>query len=641
MNQNEQRTMMAILVAAVWLPITVVRGGTNERPIGFQPMQYIGYNQDGSGYIPDCTPVTTWNEWDFMKVPSGRKDARGNDILIEVPDKKNWVNIVWKAPHINWCNGGMIVAGGKLFAMSDRGGLGFYVDTVAEFAGAELFCYDPATGKQLWRTDLDHWDLAPGGEESRKVLLEYNRKVVEFGRAWHKFGYWVRNRGKFDPPLDDEGFRAMTEPILKFIQHFPRDLESFKGSPYDSGGYPFFHFRKVVERDLPELHKMYSKLIHDGYLRDPWAMAYDHLGLSMQTPVSDGKHIYVSTAYGAVFCVDMTGKIVWKKWFGVGFERGLAIPSPTLHGDLLVVHTAVPRENVREGRSTRLNGLPVRIAMNKKDGNEVWRVVMPVTGRNDGNSADRVAYMHSPVAFSLPVADGTTDERVDALVFLDGQVLRLQDGFDLAKDLVAEFSGHAWSAWRDLLFVHANMISGGGNYVGTKNEFPVGGIVVRLKAESKDKVTAELVWSAKDQGMGNRALKTPAVRDGIAYGWVANQFQVRDALTGQLYASVITPVTPFHLAMLAGHHAVAVDCQGFGAVVAIGPDGKTATLAGTGRLGERVYGEETKDFRFVNFGYGQYPTASGNRIFIRSHTDLYCIGDPKEPMRLSAHHQAR
>jgi hypothetical protein len=33
------------------------------------------------------------------------------------------------------------------------------------------------------------------------------------------------------------------------------------------------------------------------------------------------------------------------------------------------------------------------------------------------------------------------------------------------------------------------------------------------------------------------------------------------------------------------------------------------------------------------------PYFSGNRMFIRAHEQVYCIGDPKEPMRLSKVHQ--
>ena len=40
-----------------------------------------------------------------------------------------------------------------------------------------------------------------------------------------------------------------------------------------------------------------------------------------------------------------------------------------------------------------------------------------------------------------------------------------------------------------------------------------------------------------------------------------------------------------------------------------------------------------------NWSQGSQPFLSGNRIFIRSYTDVYCIGDASGPLRLSNVHQ--
>ena len=82
---------------------------------------------------------------------------------------------------------------------------------------------------------------------------------------------------------------------------------------------------------------MRKKLLEVGYLKDAWAFKPDHLGISMMTPVTDGKHVFVSTAYGAAFCVDLDGQVVWKQFLGGGWQRGAAIPSPVLVDDLMIV----------------------------------------------------------------------------------------------------------------------------------------------------------------------------------------------------------------------------------------------------------------------------------------------------------------
>ncbi|MFP4054905.1 MAG: hypothetical protein ACLFV7_13670 [Phycisphaerae bacterium] len=56
-------------------------------------------------------------------------------------------------------------------------------------------------------------------------------------------------------------------------------------------------------------------------------------------------------------------------------------------------------------------------------------------------------------------------------------------------------------------------------------------------------------------------------------------------------------------------------------------------VVATNRLGEREY----KKYDFFN--EGSQPFFSGNRIFIRSYTDVYCIGDPQQTTRLSEAHR--
>jgi hypothetical protein len=43
--------------------------------------------------------------------------------------------------------------------------------------------------------------------------------------------------------------------------------------------------------------------------------------------------------------------------------------------------------------------------------------------------------------------------------------------------------------------------------------------------------------------------------------------------------------------------------------------------------------------RLARYSYGSNLFFSGNRIFVRSMTDLYCLGDPKQAMVLSEEHR--
>ncbi|MFN0123443.1 MAG: PQQ-binding-like beta-propeller repeat protein [Blastocatellia bacterium] len=82
-----------------------------------------------------------------------------------------------------------------------------------------------------------------------------------------------------------------------------------------------------------------------------------------QSPITDGKFLYVSFGSRGLYCYDMNGKLVWEKDPGVqmrmrlGFGEGTA---PVLSGNLLI-HTYD-----QEGGSQI-------IAFDKRNGKEVWR----------------------------------------------------------------------------------------------------------------------------------------------------------------------------------------------------------------------------------------------------------------------------
>lgn len=84
--------------------------------------------------------------------------------------------------------------------------------------------------------------------------------------------------------------------------------------------------------------------------------------LASNSPVTDGEHIYAHFGSRGLYCLDMSGKVQWKKDLGImrtrnGFGEG---SSPALHGDTLVVNWD------HEGDS-------FVVAFDKKTGEERWR----------------------------------------------------------------------------------------------------------------------------------------------------------------------------------------------------------------------------------------------------------------------------
>ena len=111
-----------------------------------------------------------------------------------------------------------------------------------------------------------------------------------------------------------------------------------------------------------------------------WKLAFDSPGEvpypgSRSVPIVDDKHVYGSGLNGDLYCVDLSGKLVWRKnvWkdFGGGNVPMWAISQcPVIYGDMLIVASQAPEAGV--------------VAYNKNTGAVVWKtpnlgmLVMPV-----------------------------------------------------------------------------------------------------------------------------------------------------------------------------------------------------------------------------------------------------------------------
>lgn len=88
------------------------------------------------------------------------------------------------------------------------------------------------------------------------------------------------------------------------------------------------------------------------------------------TPVTDGK--YVITYFGSegVYCYDFNGKLVWKKNLGGISTFGMGVgTSPVLHGNLVILVCDQALGKPKES---------FMVALDKKTGNELWRVERPI-----------------------------------------------------------------------------------------------------------------------------------------------------------------------------------------------------------------------------------------------------------------------
>jgi outer membrane protein assembly factor BamB len=82
------------------------------------------------------------------------------------------------------------------------------------------------------------------------------------------------------------------------------------------------------------------------------------------SPVTDGKHVYVFFGSRGMYCYDMKGKLIWKKDFGVQMKMRMAFGegmAPVISGNRLILIFD------HEGES-------FMVVLDKESGKEIWRV---------------------------------------------------------------------------------------------------------------------------------------------------------------------------------------------------------------------------------------------------------------------------
>lgn len=83
-------------------------------------------------------------------------------------------------------------------------------------------------------------------------------------------------------------------------------------------------------------------------------------GYASSTMTTDGERLYAFFGISGVYCLDLDGNLVWKKWVGAGTHGWGSATSPLLYKGLLIVNASIESESL--------------IALDKKTGKGVWRV---------------------------------------------------------------------------------------------------------------------------------------------------------------------------------------------------------------------------------------------------------------------------
>ena len=316
---------------------------------------------------------------------------------------------------------------------------------------------------------------------------------------------------------------------------------------------------------------------------------YNKQNSSSPSPVTDGQRVWVVTGNGVVTALDMDGKELWKKnmqeaygKFGLNWGYG---SSPLLHDGKLVIE-------VLHGNNT--DEPSYLVAFDTATGKEVWRNERPTD-----------ALKESPDAYTTPM-----------LLAVNGQEQIVVSGGDYITGHDPQTGKELWRAaglnpdkspvYRT---VNSPVVADGMIYAGTRQK-----PVLAIRAGGKgDVTTSNLAW--KWEAPGGPDVPTP-VTDGKYFYMVADnpaRLTCLDAKSGErIYgpervdvgATVSSsPLLADGKLYITGENAVTV-------VIAAGPEFKplaTNDLDGTFTLSSIA--------------------VSGQQLFIRTSTHLYCIGE--------------
>ena len=354
---------------------------------------------------------------------------------------------------------------------------------------------------------------------------------------------------------------------------------------------------------------------------DIWFMVpntwYAWVTYCFSTPITDGKYIYVATANNAVAAVDLNGKIAWQVWEHLpGFKNDLGTAyttSPVLmDGKLVVYH----RNHVR--------------AYEAATGKKIWQHIDPNAVHGAGTNAKkrtpsnynwRCPEASSPNVTRLKLPDGSLMP-----VVLDGFQLiwRLEDGAMVCNNMPQHWKGNT-SITRDDVYLFVHDGDRQPEYCGTG---------VRLKAESRDKVTWEWLWKDPDRTCGSLTPVLVGDRFIARFNSGRQPSVSHEMLTGKTQPlfggkSLGGNTSP----IVAGNKFYAFHWgKEFSAECNIGDlvSGEVANVP-VAVKDDRLSG--TDDFAKIHWhtmcGYQQNasPSAQANRILYRARGVLWCIGD--------------
>ena len=307
---------------------------------------------------------------------------------------------------------------------------------------------------------------------------------------------------------------------------------------------------------------------HEGYHRNYGSFASN-------SPVTDGKFLYVSFGSNGIYCYDFNGKLIWEKDLGVKMQMrnqfGEGVP-PTLFGDRMFITFDQEKNSFM-------------VALDKRNGKELWRA-----------DRDELSSWSTPLAIDFKGKKQvivSASKRVRSYDPETGKVIWECGGLGsnvipvpvLLNDVLYVMSGH-----RDPKLM-----------------------AIRLGREGDLSGSDAVLWS---QNRGTSYTASPVLFDNKLYVLTDNaMLSCFNATTGE----------PFY------HQKRLPEADNFKASP-IGADGKLYLASESGKVTVVKMGEQFEILASNNLEdqfFVASPAVAAGELFLRSKTHLFCISEAK------------
>lgn len=572
------------LVLLMAMAMNAVHAG--EPPYGSpdfypSPERPVGFRADGSGAWPGAKPVTSW-------------------------DSKTGKNIAWKAPMPAPSFSTPVVAGHRVFVVSDPNW---------------LTCVDANDGKVLWSTQVDHTtampsELAKQVKEDNEFFLKLNDIYYDFRKQVDELEKSVKAAGGdptsvvrgfgshrmlvVDPDNPPTGCTITADATLKAKQAelFKIQKENaFRVKRSDNSSMMDIQPQK---KSASEVQQRWGRLMQkaDIWWFNHWTFLCSE---SMSSPCTDGERVYTVTAHDTVAAYDMAGKQVWMTWDHPADKvNRMDWLSCRFVGSLVLRHGVL---------ICHVNG--EMKAFDAKTGKKLWGDIAPELPDGDKGKKEHNSWgiVNTPGFLDVPLPDGS----VLKVAHMHNKLYRLEDGKILGS--IALGKGE-------------DPPPHGATYTG--NVMLLDMKAYRITATDRESVKPELLWTFTGPRGSSRETASAVIADGKVLARFSVDLATGKTLSipncGDKWGCPQLAGNVLFSGLLASEKASWVD-------ISTGKGGVCGGNIDDDRFKTDAEFDRRWRYHYMNghpFGSSN-PTFAGNRIFYRTNGYLWCLGDPKLP----------